>query len=459
MSSPYELAKESDYNDEEIQEYFSKKDPNFSTKYKQAIEQGYEPREVYEFLSKSKSNGTGKENIIDNIDRQISRSGARIAETALGAPRAVGDFLQSLVPEQALIKGAEKLGIGEFAKKSLETQKKYSAHKLLPSSDQIRNNVTKYLFGEKLEPKNIWEKRADDVISDFTALALPLPGSQLKVLRPALTSLGANIASETIGQMGGSEKQKTFAKLGSFLVGSLANPKGAEKLANNLYKQAESVLPKDATVSSTNLGRSLDELEASFRKGGLAGSDKVALEKIADLRNEMQGAQIPVDSLVSAKRKINEARAGLFKALEGNKPGIKTAKFKLDKVSKAVDSSLEEYGKHNPEWQAFYKPANEVFGAIAQSKKARNWLINHKKNFGTFGALSLFGIEQAIGLPTSAAAVGIGGTAGLTAEFMTRLAKSPTLRKYYTNVINAALKQDVIAAQENLKKLDEEMKK
>jgi len=452
MSTPYDIAKQSGYTDEEINDYFSQKDPNFSDKYQQAIEQGYEPQEIYQFLKKPEE----KENTLENINRQITRTGARAAETILGAPRAASEFLESIIPEKALIKGAEKIGLGKGAKNLIDLQKKYSPYKLLPSSEQIRENVTKYLWGEKLEPKNKWEEKADQLTSDFAALALPLPGHQLKLLKPALTALGGNIASDVVGRMGGSEKQKTFTKLGTFLAGSLFNPKGANKLRDDLYNKARKALPEDATVSSHSLGSTLDTLEKQLKKGGIAASDRPALEKISDLKQGMQGAQIPVDFLQSAKKKINESLAGIYKTLEGNKPGIKSAKRNLEQVGKAVDDSLTLYGKQNPEWEAFYRPANEVHGAIAQSQRVRNWLKKKKASLGSTGALALFGIEQAVGLPGSLQILGAGAGALPAAELTARIFKSPTLRKYYKNIVKASLEENVVVARENLKKLQEE---
>src|SRR5208282_339320 len=70
-----------------------------------------------------------KESIPANIGRQIGRTGARITETVLGAPRALGEFAGSLIPEKLLLKGAEKLGIKEPVEKGFEFAKKYAPYK------------------------------------------------------------------------------------------------------------------------------------------------------------------------------------------------------------------------------------------------------------------------------------------------------------------------------------------
>ena len=455
MSSPYDVARQAGYSDEEISDYFSKQDPGFSEKYKLATKAGYDPSQVFQYYSQTKK---PKESALENINRQVVRTGLRGAETVLGAPRALGEFAESIVPEKLITKGAEKIGLGEPVKKGFEFAKKYAPYKLLPKSSQIRE-FNDFLFGKASKPKNEWEEKADELTSDFAALALPMPGGKLKLLKSGLTALGGNVASEIVGHLGGKEKEKTYAKLGTFLVGSMINPKSAEKLRTDLYKQAEERLPQGSTISSTSLENSINRLEDSLRKGGIAGSDKEALQKIADVRSEMQGAQIPIDSLQKLKIKINEAKAGVYKQLEGNKPGIKSAKRNLDMVGKTVDDALKLYGKTNPEWEAFYRPANEVHGAIEQSKRARNFLERQIKKHGYHLILPALGITH-FGGPAALAAPAA-ATVGLVTggEVLSRIIKSPTLRKHYTKLIESALKENVVATEQNLKKLEKELGK
>ena len=166
MSSPYEKALKQGYTDEQIQEYFAQKDPEFSSKYQKAIEAGYKPQEIYSHVSKPP-----KESLPTNAARQYGRTLARVNETILGVPRAAGEFLEMIVPEKALKAGAEKIGLKEPVEKGLEFAKKYAPHKLFPSSEEIRENVTKHLFGSRFEPKNQLEKFSDEAFSDFAAFS------------------------------------------------------------------------------------------------------------------------------------------------------------------------------------------------------------------------------------------------------------------------------------------------
>ena len=460
MSSSYERAKQSGYSDEEITKFLSQKDKKFSQKYEKALESGYHPEEILKFASEQEKKP--KESFLSNVGRQVGRSTARAVETVVGAPRALGDFLESIVPEKVIKKGAEKIGLKEPVEQGMEFAKKYAPYKIFPSSQEIRKNITKGLFGEKLEPKNEWEAKADEVVSDFAALALPFPGTQFKVIKPALLSLGGNVASEIVGKMGGTEKEKTYAKLGTILAGSMINPKAAENLKNDLYKDARSARPADAKVNASNLASKSSVLEKALMKGDPKATSKTkAVGLIKDIRSKIKNKEIEIEELEQFKRDINEARSGLYETFKTDKVGRKSAKRNLDSVSKLIDSTLSEYGKQNPQWEAFYRPANEVHGAIAQSKKARDIISRVAHKYGHHAILPLIGLGHYGGAPVVEGILGGAalGAAGLGAtEIGSKIWKSPTIRKHYTNLVNSALADDVVLVEENLKKLEKTMK-
>jgi hypothetical protein len=454
MSSQYQKAIEAGYSPEEVHVFLEKKHPGFN----KAMEAGYSPEEILDFFASKKQ---PKESRLANAGRQLGRTGARVAETVLGAPRALGEFGEMLVPEKLLKKGAEKIGLKEPVEKGIEFAKEHAPYKLFPKSEQIRD-INKQLFGKKIEPKNEWEAKADELVSDFAALSIPLPGSQFKLLKPALLALGGNLAKEGIAQVGGTEKQQTYAKLGTILAGSMINPQAAKKLSSSLYEKARNARPLDAKINASKLYDASEKFEKQLLKGDPnAGSKKKSLDLIKDIQKKIKNDEIDIEELEQFKRDINEARSGLYENFKTDKVGRKSAKRNLDEVSKFIDNSLREYGKINPQWESFYRPANEVHGAIAQSHKARNFIGYWSKKLGMHYLLPLigFGHGGVAGLGSTLGVGAIGGAGLLGAELGAQLFKSPTLRKHYTNLINSALKEDAIAVKENLKKINKEVKK
>ncbi len=55
--------------------------------------------------------------------------------------------------------------------------------------------------------------------------------------------------------------------------------------------------------------------------------------------------------------------------------------------------------------------------------------------------------------------VATGAAAVESGALLSRIYKSPTLRKYYYGVVQNAIKEDAVAMRENLKKLDEALEK
>jgi hypothetical protein len=454
MSSQYQTAIEAGYSPEEINAFLAKKNPN----YQKAIEAGYSPEEIQSYFSKKVK---PQENLVENIARQVGRTGARVAETALGTPRAFGELLESAIPEERVKRLAGKVGLREPVEKGYEFAKKYAPYKLFPKSEDVRD-FFKFISGGKTEPKNEWEAKTDELISDFAALALPVPGAKFKVLKPALLALGGNIASEAVGRLGGGEKEKTYAKLGTILTGSMINPRAAENLKNDLYSQARQSRPADAQISAKNLVKNSESFEKELLKGDPgATSKRKSLDLIKDIKAKTKSGKINVDELEQFKIDINEARTGLYETFKSDKVGRKRAKRNLDTLSKFIDKSLTEYGKENPEWEAFYRPANEVHGAIAESKKARNFILRLMKKYGHHALLPLVGAGHLVGaaqtLEGVAATAGLGAAAVAGGEIIAKIKKSPSLTKLYVTLINSALKEDAVAVEQILKKMEKEL--
>jgi hypothetical protein len=459
MSSSYQQAIDAGLSEDEIIDYFESKKPGFKKSYQEARAADMSPEEIFEYFgSKTQKTKQPQESTSRNINRQFVRTGLRGAETALGAPRAFGDFLESLVPEKLITAGAEKIGLKEPVERGFKFVKEHAPHKLFPKSEDIRREVSDRFFGEASKPKNEWEAKADEAVSDFTALALPLPGGKIKPLKAGLLALGGNAGSEVVGRMGGSDQQKAYVKLGIIFAGSFINPKAAENLKNDLYSKAREARPADAEVSSKSITKAADKLEKSLLEGDPKAPSKTkSRELVSTIKDKAKSGEISLDELEEFKRNINEARAGLYDEFKSNKVGRKTAKRNLDSVSKLIDGALNEYGKQNPQWEAFYRPANEVHGAIAQSNRARNWITRNALKFGATSLLAELGLYVGVG-PAAAAGGAAIGAATIGAEAIAqRFARSPTLRKHYIQLLNGAMKEDVVVVRENLKKIEKEL--
>lgn len=387
------------------------------------------------------------------LTRQAGQYSARGIETILGLPRATGEFLNRLVPKKTLIKGAEKIGLGKGAETLLDITEKYAPYKLFPQTEDVRE-AGKKVFGETFEPQSPTEEKLGDAASDFAALVFPFPGA-IKPSRAFFLSSGANAAKEVGNWLGFSPSNQEKLKLGVYGVGAFIHPGATKNFYTKQYKEASKLLPENATVSSNRLVNSLDEIEKELRKGGVSTADKPALQQIENIRKEMQGAQTPIEGLVSSKKKLGIERGNIYKQLEGNKPGIKTAKRNIDRVAHALDDSLNEYGKHNPQWSKHYKEANSAFAAAERSKQAMSTLAKWIPKL----SVGHIGLSHLLGHLVAGSAIGAGAAAAsvptyLAGRTLTRIMRSPPLRKEFYRLYEASLKGELGAAEKSIKYLD-----
>lgn len=379
----------------------------------------------------------------------------RGVEKIISGPREFGEFLESFVPEETLVKGAEKIGLGKGAQYLIDTTKKYAPYKLFPKEEQVRA-FTKSLFGDLFEPKNELEEKAGIAFGEFASLVFPFLG-KVPAKRAFLTSLGANAAKETGEKLGMPEEKSNLLKFGTYVLGSFLHPKWAQKFYRNRFDAADKALPQNARVGTSQLSSEINNLETQFTKGGVSSADRPALQQIQNIRNEMQGDVTPVDSLVAGKRKLNIERGNLIKQLEGNKPGIKTAYRNMNLVSKAIDKAIDVYAKYDRTWGKLYNEAKNSFAAVQNSQKASSFLkgkwpkiaLSHAGLSALLGHFAGIKVAAATGGATIAAYPAYKGY-----QTLNMIMRSKPLRKEYLNLLQGAARGNMTEVSRSANALD-----
>lgn len=396
----------------------------------------------------------GEETISEAGRRHILRSTARIGETLAGLP---GDIKETILDlTGGLIK---KLGFPEErVEKAKELVKQIDPFKL-PTSKEVREDIVEQVTGEYLKPRGKGEALSDEIISDTVALLVPVGGVKkiqagTRILRALGTAAGANLAAEGVGVLGGGEKAQTATKLGTMMILGSIRKGGPKKYVNQLYTEAEEAIKGSPKIKVTELRESLRKLEKGLKKGLEAPSEKAVIGKTRALLNKIQGGRIGVDELWASKRSLNEEMAKtLFEA-----PG-KAAKSRARKLfvgmNKEINKELAKYGKKNPSFGRAFKSAEEGYAALQQSNKIGEMLSKKAKYVAKNPLTYIF-------FPSIAKKAGIALVAlpaYKTAQIGYRIAKSPTLRKYYTDVLKAATKENAAAINRSLRKFDEQLEK
>lgn len=193
------------------------------------------------------------------IGRNIARLVSRAVESAIGLPGDIEGALRSIDDAYSFTasgkienKIRDKVApVGGFIDKikSLFVGKDKT---ILPTSDDIKekiqSSIGKVIPDSYLEPKNGWESFADNLVSDFVPLLIPLKG-KIPFARALKTAGIGNLASFLARQVGIGERGQTIAKLGTTLLTSIGNPYTFKNYVQTLN-------PSEATKFAKEVGQS-----------------------------------------------------------------------------------------------------------------------------------------------------------------------------------------------------------
>lgn len=181
-----------------------------------------------------------QESLPSKFVRNIARTGARAAESALGLP---GTIEQALIAGGELARGGIRKGLGALGvpEEYLPYQKPMEG--VLPTPESIRKKITKPLGGEYLKPQSDYEKLADEFVSDLVPLLLPIKG-KVPFNRGILAAGGGIAAKKGAEHVGATPGQAELAKIGGSLLGSIAGAPRLNKIRNTMYENAAKELEK-----------------------------------------------------------------------------------------------------------------------------------------------------------------------------------------------------------------------
>jgi anti-sigma28 factor (negative regulator of flagellin synthesis) len=396
-------------------------------------------------LGKEVQSYEGENDLEREIERNISRTTSRAIEKGLGAAGDIQQFAKSLI------------GLPIFG--ALQ----------LPTTEKIRETIGS---SEYLQPKNEFEEKADQFTQDVISLSLPGSSSH-SLLRNVGIAVAGSLGKKAAKELGASPETQELTKQGLMTVLDIMNIRktegkgGAKKFASSLFQESESLVPEGAKINAGKYASSLEKLEKDLNKGGTSPKVEPALKKIKELKDKIHDGEITVDELVSARKKINDIieSGGGFEYSPHPKVK-KQALHHLREVKSKVIDALDEYGKMNPEFGNMNKSANEAYAAYSASNSITNFL---KRNFGdkisdaatkvALGLASPGAIAGAKFFPLTTVAAASATPVYLTTKILRRISGSPTLRKYYGNILRYSLQENIPLVDDSIKKFQKEMRK
>lgn len=377
----------------------------------------------------------------NDLEREIEKNQAigtsRIAESVLGAPGDIASFFTGLFGEE---------------------------QKVLPTSKNLQDLSEKATLGYT-KPENESQKVLSELSSDIGSMMIPGSG-HYSFARNIGVPVVANLVKEGLKYSDSGEEAQAYGKVGTMIALDLISRRqgGVKKYMDDLFDKAKESIPKGVSVNASTLKDSLNALEGELKKGGSRKSTTNSLEKITELNKDIKNGKIDVSTLAAYRPSINEAIADL-----GGFSSSVPIKYRpqairnLNNVKDKVIKTLTSYGeKFNPEFLKFHKEANESYAAYSTSNKIAKFLQDKVgyipkskavQSLFDYGGLTAITGLATMGAPAAAAAtLAAGGYQGF--KILNRVINSPTLAKYYANVLKEAAAGNVTATTKNLKALD-----
>ena len=404
------------------------------------------PYELIDESPNQKQGSSGPESTLGFLGRTGARTLARASESIAGLP---GDIASAGV------------GLANYGISKLTGKPGPIPHIPLPTSEAIRENITKPLTGEYLEPQGKNEQFYDDIIGDAAALLTPFPiKSKVPFAKAAAGALGrsaiGNTAKWAAEEVTGSPLVGVGVKIGSM---ALASTFGGRRALNELKKESyDKAFSEINPHTKFNLGPERNHLLKKANKIAKGDSpDKAflldrlrAINNISDYTGESG-----LKDAITLKQDWNKYLADAKLSKE--------SRATLKEAVKMVNNGIKRYGEKNPRFYTPYKVGEELTGALQSTnyiqqilaktpqlqESVKNPIVKHLLFTGGF-----YGASKLATVPQLIAGAGIALGAKESAQAYQLLSRSPVARKYYKDVIDATLKNDTKAIAKNLSKLD-----
>lgn len=404
---------------------------------------------------KEEKKSRGEENNIESAIRHSARTGSRAAETVLGFRgdiKKLGNKAGLYVLEKAL---------GERSPEQREQLMKSSGDVF--TSEGLKN-ISKKATGGYTTADTPGEKSSDEIASFASALVsgkgVPSGAKALvsNIGKAVATSVASVGAGDVVKALGGGETGKEITKIGTSVLLSLINPGGLKQAISNNYKQARSEIPKGTMLSTAGFSKSLKDLKTDLKTGISTPSKEPILKIIDELEKKAASGQMEASEVVDIWHNINEIMSSrdLWSSVSG--AGKERLRSNFNNLKKVVGSEIESYGQYNPKFLESWKAANEGYASNAASTRITDFMngIVKKSQGGLYPALA---IKLFTGNPAAAVPIALGaGTINL-GQMLYRVFKSPSLRKYYGEVVANAAKENVKGTIQALNRLDDSLKK
>lgn len=419
-------------------------------------------------------NKPNSESLLEQIGRDIVRTGSRMVETVFGFP---GDFYQST---KMLEKKFDPEG--KVQPNILQRLLEKGIYQNLPTQQSLQQQSEK-LTGGFTAPQGKGEDASDEVFKLFSSLLLgrqsgsvvgkagsrltPLQKNLSRVGRDLGTAVAAQSAKEGVKLLGGSEGFQEVAKIGTLLLMGLTLPRltgetSPEKFLSSIYKERDVLIPPGTMIQPTGLAHDLRNwVNKTLYYGGPTPEKKQVASVVEQFLGKLEtGGAVEMEELLQMYRDINRNRASVMAVQDLDKAGVRSARRYWGEAANIFNDAIEGHlAPISQKALTLHRDANLAFHSLQNSKWISNYVMDQIRSVPLkTGVATLFG--GGILVNPALAAKGLAGaaTAGSAIkglEMSMRFLSNPTLRHYYNQVIVNALRENGPETVRAIKRLDQ----
>lgn len=398
------------------------------------------------------------------IERNIAQQTSRGLERLIGMPGDLANLFQQFTGL-----GMKDIPLSEEESKEagVETGEAFKREpiKTLPTSHDLRQFSEK-ITGGYTKPKTEFEEKAGEFVGDVAGRSFPF-GLSNNFVRLAVPAIG-HLTKYALEKGGAKEENSRKSKMLMEIMLDLSTGNGRQ-FANNILRDARQA-GRGLSINSSPIQHELTNLRNTWRTSLRGRSINNAAVGIAnDLERAITNGRLNANSLLDARIRINDARAGLghFTALPTQRNVSSVGLNELDNI---VNQSIDRIGRVNPNFHQLYRSGNDALSAIHRSNVIENFISKHTHPFTSKAAQILFSggaTGSAVAHGAGHLASSVAQTAGLaTAAYpiyqagkvIYRMMRSPELLRHYIQTINSAAKNQIGPYKKHLEKLDEGLK-
>lgn len=402
------------------------------------------------------------ESFSESIIRKDLQQAARIGETLLGFP---GNLKKAFMQTRDVLMP----GLKEY-EEQLAKPEKGSLEDIImnpPTSHEIRKKLTEPLSekftgkNEYLEPKNEYEKFIGETTQDLASFFLP-GSNRLRLITRLGAPIVGNLAKQGLKYFDVKEETADKAKIGIMLATTIAGQSRPGEYANELIGRGKQMIPQNSTINVGNLASRLLPLYNRMQRGLNVPSKTRTMQGIRDLANQVQNNRMNFHSLMDARDNINEwiGEAGGWDIPQATRTPLLR---NLNELKKEIIQTIEENMSNRfPTAHELYRNGYEASAVNHRSNVISNFI---EKNFGrklaSHGAKILFpGLAGgSLFFPKLGIAGGTAFPLYKSGQVLYRVANSPTLARYYQDIITHSMQGNIPAMVKSMSKLDKSLKK